>query len=175
MARSDSYGHEADGRTPAERAREHGYNYCAVAENIGRVQRAAPRSGAELARAFVEGWMASPPHRQAMLGAEATETGVAISRSKRNGRFYAVQLIARPRSGSITVQLANRGPLSVRYEIGERAYRLAPRSVHTHTLCSSSPLVMTFPGGAVDRVVPVDGQRYAARQAKDGRWTLMPE
>jgi hypothetical protein len=110
-----------------------------------------------------------------MLGAEATETGVAISRSKRNGRFYAVQLIARPRSESITVQLANRGPLSVRYEIDERAYRLAPRSVHTHTLCSRSPLVMTFPGGAVDRVVPVDGQRYAARQAKDGRWTLTPD
>ena len=72
-----------------------------------------------------------------MLGAEATETGEAISRSKRNGQFYAVQVIARPRSGSFTVQLANRGPLSVRYEIGERAYRLAPRAVHTHTLCSS--------------------------------------
>lgn len=110
-----------------------------------------------------------------MLSAEATEIGAAIVRTTRNGSYYGVALMGRPRSESITVQVANRGPLGVRYEIGGRAYRLAPRSARTHTLCSRSPLVMSFPGGAVDRVMPADGQRYSAGQAKDGRWTLMAD
>src|SRR5512134_532552 len=34
MARTDQYGHEADGSTPAARAKQHGYNFCMVSENI---------------------------------------------------------------------------------------------------------------------------------------------
>src|SRR5690348_5864168 len=30
MARTDKYGHEADGKEPSERAKEHGYDYCIV-------------------------------------------------------------------------------------------------------------------------------------------------
>ena len=35
MARTNRYGHKADGSTPADRAQKFGYDYCIVAENIG--------------------------------------------------------------------------------------------------------------------------------------------
>jgi hypothetical protein len=41
MARTDKYGHTADGRTPADRASAHGYDYCLVLENIAYVFRSA--------------------------------------------------------------------------------------------------------------------------------------
>src|SRR2546423_1438495 len=34
MARTDTYGHTADGKRPAQRATAHGYDYCIVLENI---------------------------------------------------------------------------------------------------------------------------------------------
>jgi uncharacterized protein YkwD len=34
MARTDEYGHHADGRSPMERARRQGYAPCIVSENI---------------------------------------------------------------------------------------------------------------------------------------------
>jgi len=34
MARTDKYGHDADGSQPRERVDHHGYEYCLVAENI---------------------------------------------------------------------------------------------------------------------------------------------
>src|SRR6266404_4082137 len=34
LSRSDKFGHEADRRRPDERAKQHGYDYCIVLENI---------------------------------------------------------------------------------------------------------------------------------------------
>src|SRR5437016_1322189 len=34
MAQTDKYGHTADGKQPGERAKEHGYQYCLIGENI---------------------------------------------------------------------------------------------------------------------------------------------
>src|SRR4029453_3875496 len=65
MAETDRYSHEADGRSAGERVRAHGYQYCQVAENIGWVQRSPEPGAAELARAFIAGWIASSDHRQA--------------------------------------------------------------------------------------------------------------
>jgi len=35
MARTDEYGHSADGSRAGDRAKKHGYQYCVIAENIG--------------------------------------------------------------------------------------------------------------------------------------------
>ena len=175
MARNERYGHQADGRSPAERVRNHGYNYCLIAENIGQVHRVPEYTGEEIARALVDGWIASPRHRRAMLDVDATEIAVAIVRSAGSGHYYGVQLIGRSRGEAIRMQVANQGLLEVRYEIDERMYHLAPRSVHTHTLCRNSTLVMTLPEGTIVRTSPVDGQRYTAKPAMDGHWTLLAD
>src|SRR5437868_401202 len=55
-ARTDLYGHEADGLQPWDRAKKHGYDYCLVAENIAYVWRSAAFGTDELAKQFVDGW-----------------------------------------------------------------------------------------------------------------------
>ena len=67
MARTNRYGHKADGATPADRAKKFGYEYCIVAENIGYAYSSAGFTTEELAQEFFEGWKASPGHRRNML------------------------------------------------------------------------------------------------------------
>jgi uncharacterized protein YkwD len=98
MARTDRYGHEADGKQPADRARGHGYDYCLVSENIAYQYNSAGFRTAALARDFVEGWKHSPQHRKNMLEPAATQTAVAVARSEKSGRYYAVQMFGRPKS-----------------------------------------------------------------------------
>src|SRR5262245_56201333 len=82
MAKSGKYGHEADEKKPADRAKEHGYNYCIVLENIAKVFNSEGFSPEALANQFVSGWKESPGHRKNMLDPDVTDTGVAIARSE---------------------------------------------------------------------------------------------
>jgi uncharacterized protein YkwD len=97
MARTDEYGHEADGRTPGERAKRGGYDWCRVTENISYQWSSHGFETAELARRLVEGWKKSPGHRRNMLDPKVTETAVAVARSAKSGKYYAVQMFGRPR------------------------------------------------------------------------------
>jgi uncharacterized protein YkwD len=98
LARTDRFDHEADGRTPAIRARAHGYDYCLVAENIAYQFDSRGFTTPVLARELVEGWKDSPGHRRNMLDARAVDTGVAVVQSRHSGRFYAVQMFGRRRA-----------------------------------------------------------------------------
>src|SRR5207253_2501467 len=108
MARTDRYGHEADGQQPSQRATAHGYGYCMVAENIAFQYSSAGFRSGELARRFVEGWKQSPGHRHNMLEPDATETGVAVAQSPKSGRYYAVQMFGRPQALRVAFRIANR-------------------------------------------------------------------
>lgn len=96
MAQTDRYGHQADGREPAQRVEAVGYDWCMVAENIAWQYSSRGFDAATLARQLVEGWEKSPPHRGNMLDKRARQTGIATAQSPRSGRHYAVQLFARP-------------------------------------------------------------------------------
>lgn len=97
MAKTDKYGHTADGRQSSERARSHGYDYAVLAENIAYQYSSAGFTPVELARRFTKGWGESPSHRKNILTAEITEIGVAVARSAASGRYYAVELLGRPK------------------------------------------------------------------------------
>lgn len=96
MAQSDRYGHQADGREPAQRVRAAGYDWCMVAENIAWQYSSRGFDTDTLARRLVEGWQQSPPHRRNLLDARARQTGIATAQSPRSGKHYAVQLFASP-------------------------------------------------------------------------------
>lgn len=96
MARTGHYAHDADGRTPGQRLRAAGYDYCMVAENIAYAYDSRGFRTPQLVDKLVDGWKASPGHRRNMLDPEATVTGVAIALSPKNGYYYAVQMFARP-------------------------------------------------------------------------------
>lgn len=161
MARSDRYGHEADGRAPAQRAQAQGYDYCLVTENIAFQFSSAGFSTAELSQRFVEGWINSPGHRDNMLDAQATDTGVAVARSPRSGRYYAVQMFGRPRSLHIVFSLANRSGSALRYEFGGESITLPPRVTQTHEVCLAQTLKIVLPGQREPlRLQPAHGERY---------------
>lgn len=170
MARTGRYGHEADARTPVQRARSHGYDHCMVAENIAYQQSTPPAAVEELARTVLEGWIKSPGHRKNLLDADATQTGVAVSRAS-NGRNYAVQLMGRPASEKISFEISNESRATVRYRLGDKSYLLPPHSVRTHGSCRSESLAI-LARGSDGKVTPRDGDNLVVEE-NDGRLSVV--
>jgi uncharacterized protein YkwD len=164
LATNDQLGHEADGATPAERAKRHGYDYCLMLENIAFEFHSAGFTGDALARQFVEGWLASAGHRTNLLDPDATETGVAVMRSERSGRYYAVQMLGRPRSQSLQFQVANRSGTTVQYRIGERRFALAPLQTRTHEECRAAELKADGAGKSAG-FIPAAGDRFVVTRS----------
>ncbi len=166
MAGAGELSHEADGRTPSARVRGHGYDYCAVAENIARQYSSAGFGTTELAHGLVEGWKQSPGHRRNMLDADVVETGVAIAHRtvKGNQDYYAVQLFGRPRSANVDFQVRNLATASVRYRVGDRSFALAPRHVRTHTECA--PRRLYFEGVSSQDFTVGKGDRFVVSSSR---------
>lgn len=162
MAQRDIYGHEADGRTPAQRAQAAGYAACAVAENLAWQHSQPPLAPALLAQHFAEGWERSPPHRRNVLDAGLTDVGVAVARSASSGRWYAVQLFGRPQSLRLRFELRNDSGAPLAYRFDGRAYGLDPEATATHEACRAGELSWQLPGREPVRLRPVDGGRYRA-------------
>jgi uncharacterized protein YkwD len=172
MARTDAFSHDADGSDPSARAVQHGYNYCLVSENIAYEFSSEGFTTEDLARRFTEGWKHSPGHRENMVEPAVTETGVALARSPATGRYYAVQMFARPSSASIRVDITNAANAAVRYRLGTRAYTLTPRQTRTHEGCRSAELQMDWPGQQETTVQPQNGDRYTVVRDAAGRYAL---
>jgi uncharacterized protein YkwD len=176
MARTDRYGHTADGRRPAERARQHGYTYCIVSENIATSYSSTGSTTETLAERFTQGWQHSPGHRKNMLDPDVTETGVAVARSPQSGYYYAVQMFGRPRTQQLTFQIANRSNTSVEYTIGENTLPLPPRATRTHQRCRPAEVTLQWPDTQEQTTVqPQDGSRYTIVQEDTGTFRLRRE
>lgn len=140
MARTDKYGHHADGRSPSERAKSQGYEMCMISENIAYQFKTTGFATEELAKAFVTGWKNSPGHRKNMLEKHVTETGVGVAQSESTGVFYAVQMSGRPKSQQIEFRLVNKTDVDFNYRVAERQYSLPPRYSRRHMLCQPAQL-----------------------------------
>jgi uncharacterized protein YkwD len=175
LAKHDEFGHTADGKRPADRASEHGYEYCVVSENIAyQYHSAGFRSAQDLAGRFVQGWKDSPGHRRNMLDPDVTETGVAVARSPDTGYYYAVQMFGRPKSDRIEFTLTNEADVTVQYRIGDQTFPLPPGYARTHQRCRPAELIVHWPqdqqGGLPERttsVKPADGEHYAIVPGED--------
>lgn len=138
MARTGSFGHYADGRSPTSRAQRRKYVNCAVTENIAYTH--GGYSGDALASHFVRVWRNSPGHNNNLMNSSMTQTGVGIARSS-NGRYYAVQMFARPGARSIVFKVHNASPQSIEYQVAGDRYTLPPNTLRTHRRCRQSELV----------------------------------
>ncbi len=175
MARTDKYGHQADGRTPAQRATAKGYDYCIVRENIA--YRTDPRieGASQLADFFTQGWIDSPGHRENMLADYATETAVAISTAD-GVTFYAVQLFGRPRSESFALSITNRSNAAQRIILrsngGTDELEIETRQILKMKRCF--PLELSLEG--VTDVTPVkETSEFTIDQDNEGNVSLTPE
>jgi len=161
MARTDRYGHEADGKTPAQRAQDHGYAYCLVLENIAVLYSSEGFGTRELAGRVIQGWKQSPGHRKNLLDAEVTDIGVAIVQSEKSRTYYAVQLFGRPFSKRIEFRVANASPVAVEYELNGKPFPLPPCATRVHQECRAARLTVRLPGERQPTTVqPADGDRF---------------
>lgn len=160
MARRDEYGHEADGRTPTDRARAEGYRECMVAENISYQMRTRGFDTKELSERLVTGWYDSPGHRRNMLDEDAVEIGVAVAYSDETSRYYAVQLFGRPESMRITFSVRNESRAPVAYRLGDKAWTIPPRAERRHQVCQELDLVIERREGE-RRFRPEHGDLYS--------------
>ena len=176
LAMSGSFSHEADGRKPAERALAAGYRYCIVAENLALNQRSDGFTTNQLATEALQGWMASPSHRAAMLHAHVTDIGVGIARAPdRAPKFISVQMFGRPDSLRYAFVVRNESKSEVSYLIDSARHRAPAASQVTHTTCV--PTAVTFelkwgqPGLTFDAG---PGHRYMIAADGDGKLKVQP-
>ncbi len=138
MGDSGKYGHHADGRTPAERTKAAGYEYCVIRENIAYRMNTGEVTDESLIEVFVQGWIDSPPHRENMLADYVTETGVGVATSD-GVTYYAVQLFGQPKSAAIKLKVTNDSDatrtLVVIANDSQDEVELPPRTVLTMTRC----------------------------------------
>ena len=166
MARTERYGHEADGKQPSARAEEHGYNYCIVLENIASLYYSQGFGTQELAEAVVHGWKLSPAHRRNLLDPEVTDIGVALAQSAASGKYYAVQMFGLPHSKRIEFRVANASPTAIDYEFDGKSFALPPGATRIHQQCRSAILTVHWPGDqAASTVAPANGERYEIERA----------
>ncbi|TWT74079.1 Cysteine-rich secretory protein family protein [Allorhodopirellula solitaria] len=145
MAKEDKYGHHADGRTPAKRAKAAGYQYCVVRENIAYRTNTGDVTVKSLTEVFVDGWIDSPPHRENMLADYITQTGVAVATAD-DTTYYAVVLFGRPESASIQLTITNESDqeqtLILESQASKDEVSMPPRGVVTATRCFPATLTL---------------------------------
>ncbi|MBW3540522.1 MAG: CAP domain-containing protein [Planctomycetes bacterium] len=179
MARTDKYGHTADGNRPAERAKNHGYDYCLVLENIAYRFRSTGFSSGELAEGFHTGWVESKGHRENMLDPDVTEVGHGLARSEDSGKYYAVQLFGRPKSEQIEFSVVNRSGVELEYKLGEESFTLPPRFRRSHMVCR--PRALVLPTGMTDAAKPAtksftpEGGEQFFIESADGKFSIRTE
>ena len=79
----------ADGTTVSDRIRAAGKSFSAIGENL-----ASSTGTREPAAAAMNGWMASAGHRENILRADFTDTGVGVCRD--GTTYYVTQVFLRP-------------------------------------------------------------------------------
>ena len=164
MARTDKYGHDADGSSVSQRVRRAGYDSCMVSENIALHYNSEGVATANLARIYVQGWKDSPGHRRNMLDPGATDLGVAVARSPTSGRYYAVQVFARPRARAVEFRVTNASKAAAEYSVDGRGYTVRPGEARIHTVCSSEDV--SFPAaenGKGRSIRPSGGENIVVR------------
>lgn len=91
MAKQRKMEHDLDGKRPAQRVEDTGYDWGKVAENL----ITADQTDVALDK-IVKGWMDSKIHRENILLKDVNETGLGIATNAK-GEIYFAQVFARQR------------------------------------------------------------------------------
>lgn len=134
MAETSRYGHKADGKEPAERVKDAGYDYCLMAENIAYTFRVRGFTTDELARKLFTAWKESPKHLENMLDPDVMEMGAAIQVGE-SGYFFGVQVFGRPKSKAMELRITNQSSATFDYKMAEQKFSLQPDQTRIHRAC----------------------------------------
>jgi uncharacterized protein YkwD len=175
MARTDRYGHEADGNRSEDRIAAHKYDACITAENIAYVMSSVGFSTDELARSFFEMWKNSPEHRANILDPDVRDVGIAIGFAPNSGRYYVVQDFGRPKSSAMRFQVTNQTTDTLHYGMKvagrggppEDEIELPPRATMVHESCRPARLDWSWTKQD-DRVAAENNQQFVISKTESG-------
>jgi len=169
MADNSKFGHEADDRNFLDRAKEAGYLPCLALENIAFTYSTQAFSVKSLSDELMDGWKKSPGHRENLLDADVTETGIGVARNATTGVYYAVHLFGRPLSAMREFQVKNETASEVTYSVGEQKFTLLPKIVRTHKYCRSPKVSFAFVADSdlMKTVSPAENDKFVV-QMVDG-------
>jgi len=166
LARTKTFSHTADGQTFDQRARQAGYKPCQVAENLALHRHRNGFETNDLARRTVEGWKASPGHRQNLEAPHLTEIGVGVAEGP-DRTFLSVQLLGRPDSQRYQFRIDNATQLTVTFTLSDKPAKLPPQGSVRISQCL--PATLAFDGLAPTRHhQPRDGDRFAVTGTSTG-------
>jgi hypothetical protein len=172
MARTNKYGHTADGQQPSERAGSHGYDYCIITENIASQQSSVGFTTAQLARGFVEGWKRSDEHRENILDPDVVDIGLAVARSQETGAYFAVQMFGRPRHTALEFSVSNQTASELQYKVeqqkSEKRFSLAPGATRLHRQCRPSQLQFITASARKGLNAVHHGTHFIVSEGEDG-------
>jgi uncharacterized protein YkwD len=89
MAKKKEMAHILDGKSPARRVDDAGYDFGLIGENIAWSSMASLKE-------VVQGWMDSEVHRENLLNKTFVDTGLGIAKDD-DGKYYFTQVFTRPR------------------------------------------------------------------------------
>jgi uncharacterized protein YkwD len=160
--------HTANGTTPATRAQAAGYAYCVIAENLAAIYDSRGFSPHGYAQRALDGWEASPGHRENLMRPAVSEIGIGVAGSSSNDpRYVAVQLLGRPSSMKYSFTVANKAGLPVSYSFDGKERTVRDHESVRHTVCAPGVLAITT-GKSVERYEPKNGQVFTLRPAGGG-------
>jgi uncharacterized protein YkwD len=174
MARMDRYGdddrngHIVDGKGPRDRVKAGGYEFLYLAENVGW-----NRGFKDPAGKIMNDWIRSPLHQKNLLTKTVTQTGIGAAKSK-SGRWYFVQLFARPFPKTIRIKVAieNRTGQTIKFQIGSNRYELKAdqKATFNHSQAAGKVQIrITWPDvEAAQTSELADKTRYAFVEKKKG-------
>jgi hypothetical protein len=171
LARSGKFAHDADGRTPGQRAESAGYKACDIAENLAMDKNTRGFDTGELALQAMAGWMNSPPHRKNILSPSATEIGVGVAALLHQGKFISVELLARPQSASYRFEIVNASTVNVSFTLLGKTHELKPGTTLQFTTCASADLVFSKPGGffsSASEIARLHPENHSIYKVKSG-------
>jgi uncharacterized protein YkwD len=177
LARTDTFSHTADGKQPSQRVRTQGYEFCLVAEHIAWEYNSAGFTTKELGRALMTGCRHSPEHRKNLLDPDLAEVGVGVARSKKTGRYYAVQDFARPQSKAVIFKITNEADGTIHYTVEGKSFSLDPHYTVTHQRWRAPELDFQGVRGKGDSegdaaFEPHKGDHFAVHGPREGGYSV---
>ncbi|MET0431584.1 MAG: CAP domain-containing protein [Hyphomicrobium sp.] len=150
VAKSGTFSHTADGRTPSQRAESVGYKHCGVAENLAMDEDSRGFDTGALALQAIAGWMNSAPHRANILRTSVSEFGVGVARAPgAKPKFISVELFGQPASSFHTFRIKNITDIALQYSYDGKVHDLKPGISVTHSSCSQERLVISKPASLI--------------------------
>ncbi len=171
LARTDRFSHTADGRSPGDRARAAGYDYCELAENIAYEEDDAGFGAERLTHLFMDGWEKSPGHRRNLLNPDVIQTGIGVARLQGRGavqKYLAVQVFGRPASARFSFEVENRSPRQIAFEFDGVTRQVPPLATLTETTCARGSISFQHFGRRPSSYAVEPGARYVLTESTGG-------